>query len=66
MKANFDRAMTDLDKAIALNPRYARGYSYRGAIYELRGDLRRAIEDYDEALNLNPALPDARRYREHI
>jgi Caspase domain/Tetratricopeptide repeat len=64
MKGNFDRAMTDLDKAIALNPRYARGYSYRGAIYELRGDLGRAIEDYDQALKINPALPDARRYRE--
>jgi tetratricopeptide (TPR) repeat protein len=56
MKGNFDH--------VALNPRYARGYSYRGAIYELRGDQGRAIEHCDQALKLDPPLPDARRYRE--
>jgi uncharacterized caspase-like protein len=64
MKGDVDRAMTDLDKGIALSPRYARGYSDRGAIYELRGDLDRAIADYDQALKLLPGMPEVRRNRE--
>jgi tetratricopeptide (TPR) repeat protein len=65
MKGNFDRAMTDLDKAIALNPRYASGYSYRGAIIELRGDQGRAIEDYDQAARVRQRRIELQRYREH-
>jgi uncharacterized caspase-like protein len=49
-----------------LNPKYARGYSNRAAIYELRGELTRAITDYDQALTLDLTQAEARKGRERI
>jgi tetratricopeptide (TPR) repeat protein len=46
--------MADLNKAMALDPKYPRGYSNRAAIYELHGDLDQAIADADEAIRLDP------------
>jgi tetratricopeptide (TPR) repeat protein len=46
--------MADLNKALALDPKYPRGYSNRAAIYELHGDLDQAIADADEAIRLDP------------
>jgi tetratricopeptide (TPR) repeat protein len=37
---DYDRAMADLNKAIALNPKYARGYGNRAAVCALRGDAK--------------------------
>jgi uncharacterized caspase-like protein len=46
--------MADLNKAVALNPKYARGYGNRAAIHQLHGDAGRAIADADEAIRLDP------------
>jgi uncharacterized caspase-like protein len=51
--------MADLDKAIALNSKYARGYSNRAAIHLLRGDRDHAMADYRTALRLDPGLAGA-------
>jgi tetratricopeptide (TPR) repeat protein len=51
---NFEWAMPQLNSALMLNPKYARGYSNRAAILELHGDLDRAIADADKALKLDP------------
>jgi hypothetical protein len=53
-KGDFERAMADLSKALALGPKEARAYARRAAIYELRGDAARAIEDASEAIRLDP------------
>jgi uncharacterized caspase-like protein len=53
-KGNFERAMADLDKAVALNPRNARGFGDRAAIRALRGQADAAIADADEAIRLDP------------
>jgi tetratricopeptide (TPR) repeat protein len=53
-KGDFDRAMADLDKASALDPKYARGYALRAAVQALRGDASRAITDADDAIRLDP------------
>jgi tetratricopeptide (TPR) repeat protein len=46
--------MADLNEALALNPKYPRGYSHRAAIYELHGDLDQAMADANEAMRPDP------------
>ena len=58
-KRDFDRAISDYDEAIKLNPEYAVAFNNRGIAYKEKGDLDRAISDYDEAIKLNPEYADA-------
>ena len=53
-KGEYDLAIPDYDKAIALNPKYADAYSGRGAVYRNRGEYDRAITDLGKAISLNP------------
>ncbi len=48
-----DRALEDLNKAIALNKSFAAPYANRGVIYQGRKDYDRAIADFDQAIELN-------------
>ena len=45
-----------LDKAIKLDPDYARAYRERGALYEDLKQHDRAIQDFDRAIKLDPGL----------
>jgi S1-C subfamily serine protease len=47
-------AITDLDQAIRLNPKFARAYSNRGTSRYKLGDKQGAIADYTQAIRLNP------------
>jgi tetratricopeptide (TPR) repeat protein len=58
-KRDFARAIDDLNQAIALNPRYARGYANLAAVDEMRRDPVHAIANADEALRLDPKDPFA-------
>lgn len=51
---DFARAMSDLDQAIELNPRYAPALRDRGGGHALQGDYSRAIADLDQAFRLDP------------
>jgi hypothetical protein len=53
-KGDFDRATDDLNRAIALNPRHARGYANLATVNEMRGDLLEAIANANEAIRLDP------------
>jgi tetratricopeptide (TPR) repeat protein len=52
MQAKLD----DLDRAIALDPRYAKAYSLRAQVYLDTGRPTEARADIEQALTLNPAL----------
>ncbi len=54
-KGEFERAMTDLDQAIAAAPDFADAYNNRGAIWTYRGQEMRAIEEYNLAIKVDPA-----------
>ena len=56
---NFERAITDFDKAIDLKPTYAPAYYNRGAVYRKKGDFERAIADFDKAIDLKPTYAPA-------
>jgi lipoprotein NlpI len=53
-KTNYDRAITDYDMSIKLNPRVSNVFYNRGNAWGSKGDHDRAIADYDEAIRLSP------------
>ena len=55
----FDKAMTDFNKAIALDPWNAKAYINRGGIFGEMGRLDEAIKDFDEAIVLDPSFGGA-------
>jgi len=52
----LDAAITDFNKAIELNPKYARAWLMRGRAYEALGDNDHAKGDRDKALELEPGI----------
>ncbi len=57
---NYDLALADLERAIALNPDYAPSYFNRGNIYASIGDFEQALVDYNRAIQLDES--DAHYY----
>lgn len=53
-KGNIDRAITDLNKLIASEPKNAFAFNTRGLAWGRKGASDRAIADYNEAIRLNP------------
>lgn len=58
-RGNFDRAITDCDEAIRLEPGKAQAYGHRGQAWAAKGDIDRALADYEAAIRIdanNPTL----------
>ena len=55
-----DRAITDFDRALTLDPNYAAAYLNRGLAFSAGGLYDRALTDFDHAVALNPN--DAKSY----
>src|SRR5215467_13884456 len=55
-RGEYQRAIQDYDRALALNSRLFHAYNNRGLVYYKLKEYQRAIEDYDRALALNPAF----------
>lgn len=49
-----EQAVADFDRAIALDPSYARAYHMRALAREIGGDAEGALEDLDRAIALKP------------
>ena len=47
---NLDEAMTNLDKAIQIDPTHAQCYLLRGNVYFKKGDTSEAIADFIVAM----------------
>ncbi len=52
-REEYQLAIADFDRALALDPLYAGVYLLRGIAHSLLGVYRRAIEDFDHALSLD-------------
>jgi len=50
----YQKALTDYDRAIQLDPQDADAYYNRGLVYYNLKEYQKAIADYDRALQLNP------------
>lgn len=53
-KNELDRALSEFNEAIRLDPDSASTYCCRGLVWYDKKDLDRAIADYDEAIGLDP------------
>ena len=53
-KGEYDLAIGDYTKAIALNPDDVHAYNNRGVAYRAKGDYDRAIDDFNKAIQLDP------------
>jgi len=58
----YDRAIRDFDRAIALQPGLVVAWRNRGLAHREKGDYERAIADYDQAALLSPG--DARVFND--
>lgn len=52
--SELKRAIADYNRAIELDPNYARAYASRGSAYRHLKEYERAVQDYDRALAINP------------
>jgi lipoprotein NlpI len=50
----YDRAITDYDVTIRLDPKFARAYYARGNAWSGKGESDKAIADYDAAIRISP------------
>lgn len=55
---DFDKAITDFNEAIRLDPKNTTAYLDRGFAYVEKGDEVRAKADQDKALKLHPAMSE--------
>ncbi|MBW1915530.1 MAG: tetratricopeptide repeat protein [Deltaproteobacteria bacterium] len=53
-KGQYDQAISDFNKAIQINPRFAKAYYNRGVAYKRKGQYDQAISDYNKAIEINP------------
>ncbi len=58
-KGEYDQAISDLNKAIEINPRYNKAYNNRGVVYRRKGQYDRAISDFNKAIEINPLDAEA-------
>jgi tetratricopeptide (TPR) repeat protein len=58
-QGNYDKAIADFDKAIALDPNDVAAYINRGSAYVRKGQMEKAIADYDQAIDIAPDYAEA-------
>ncbi len=56
---NHRQALSDYDRAIENNPKYANAYNDRGIVHGELASYRLAIEDFDRAIEINPEYAEA-------
>ena len=65
-KGDLDGAISDYDRTVELDPKYAIAYFNRGNAKDDKGDLEGAIADYDRGIELNPKDSKAYYYRAEV
>ncbi|MEW2394997.1 tetratricopeptide repeat protein [Streptomyces sp. NPDC046862] len=58
-----DEAVTDLDRAVAIDPRNSRAWAYRGDVHSWNGRTDQAVSDLTTAHELDPAYAWALAHR---
>ena len=53
-KGKYDKAISDFDRAIEIQPKYAKAYFIRGLTYSKKGQYEKAISDFNKAIEINP------------
>jgi len=53
-KGEYEKAISDYDESIRLEPKDMRGYYNRGLVWHSKRDYEKAISDYNESIRLDP------------
>ncbi len=53
-KGQHDKAISDFNKALEINPKYAEAYFNRGITWIKKFDFDQAIADFNKAIEINP------------
>lgn len=61
LNGDVDRAISDFNRTIELNPNYAPAYNSRGRAYASKGDFTHAVADVTKATELAPAASPSRK-----
>ena len=56
---NYSGAIADFDKAIEINPRFAKAYYRRGIVKNYYQDRTGALKDFNKAIEVNPGYAEA-------
>jgi 3-oxoacyl-[acyl-carrier protein] reductase len=56
-KADYDQAIADFSRAIALNPNSALAHYDRGLAYRAKADYDQANADFNRAIEIDPKMP---------
>ena len=59
IKGQYEKTISDYNKAIEINPRYAKAYNNRGNAYYKKGQYEKTISDYSKAIEINPRFAEA-------
>jgi tetratricopeptide (TPR) repeat protein len=62
----LDSVITDLDRALQLDPKNVKAYLNRGVAKDEKGDMEAAMQDYDRALMIDPKNPNGYNNRGNI
>jgi tetratricopeptide (TPR) repeat protein len=65
-KAQYDRALSDYNAALKLNPDSAATFTSRGNAWRGKKELGRALADHSEAIRLNPKYSTAYNNRGNV
>ena len=58
-QGDYNKALLDYNKALALQPDYANAYYRRAILYNKTGAYDKARIDYDQAVSLDPRWLDS-------
>lgn len=64
--ADYDQAIQDTTKGIAIYPEFHEGYSIRGSSYAAKGEFDMALADINKAIGLKPDSPNAYKDRAEV
>ncbi|WP_083567752.1 tetratricopeptide repeat protein [Hyphomicrobium sp. CS1GBMeth3] len=66
MDNDYKRALGDLRRVLALDPRHFKALEGLGNLLQQLGEKKAALEAYEAVLKVHPHLPDARKARDDL
>ena len=65
-KGLYERAFSNFNKALEINPGYGEAYYNRGRAYQLNLQYDKAISDFNRTIKITPRHSDAYKYRGNV
>lgn len=62
----YDKALTAIERAIQLQPKFGGNYAIRGIIYDHSGRHRQAMEDYEKSLKMDPEVAEGMHWLDRL